>query len=60
MPWLAPSRWRHDPLLQHELVLIVGIHGAIIVVGLVFFAVFLRRQRQRLRRVEALLRDYAD
>lgn len=60
MPWLAPSRWRHDPLLQHKLVLMVVIHGAIIVAGLVFFTVFLWQQRQRLRRVEALLRDYVD
>jgi hypothetical protein len=59
-PWLAPSRWRHDPALRHTLALIVGINGVVIGGLLVFFVIFLQRQRQRLRRIEALLRDDAE
>lgn len=56
MPWLAPSRWRHDPEFRHMLILVVGVNGAFIGAMLVFFLLFLRRQRRCLRRVEALLR----
>ena len=59
-PWLAPSRWRHDPRLQHMLLLQLGINGTLVVALLVFFAGYLRRQRRRLREVEALLREEAD
>lgn len=59
-PWLAPSRWRHDPALQHLLLLQLGINGAIIMALLIFFAGYIRRQRRRLREVEVLLREYAD
>ncbi|MDO1528885.1 hypothetical protein QMK61_08615 [Fulvimonas sp. R45] len=59
-PWLAPSRWRHDPALEHLLLVQVGINGVVIVPLLVFFAVYIRRQRRRLRQVEALLRDYGE
>ncbi|WP_329741783.1 hypothetical protein [Dyella sp. A6] len=56
-PWLAPSRWRHDPAFRHMLILNVGFCGTIFLVALVFFVFFLRRQRRRLRQVEALLRE---
>lgn len=56
-PWLAPSRWRHDPALRHMLLLNVGVCGTVFLVALVFFIAYLRRQRRRLRQVEALLRD---
>lgn len=59
-PWLAPSRWRHDPALQHLLLLQLGINGVLIGALVVFFAVYIRRQHRRLREVEALLREYAD
>ena len=59
-PWLAPSRWRHDPGLQHLLLLQLGINGALVVALLLFFAGYIRRQRRRLREVEALLREEAD
>lgn len=59
-PWLAPSRWRDDPVLQRVLLLQVGINGVVIIALLIFFADHIRRQRRRLREVEALLREYAD
>lgn len=59
-PWLAPSRWRHDPALEQMLLLQVGINGIVLVPLLVFFAFYIRRQRRRLRRIEAMLRDYAE
>jgi hypothetical protein len=59
-PWLAPSRWRRDPALEHLLGVQVGINGALILAALAFFALYIRRQRRRLRRVEALLREYDD
>ncbi|MBD8872642.1 hypothetical protein [Rhodanobacter sp. DHB23] len=59
-PWLVPSRWRHDPALEHLLLLQVEINGVVLVPLLVFFVVYIRRQRRRLRHVEALLRDYAE
>jgi len=39
------------------LLLNVGVCGTVFLVALVFFIAFLRRQRRRLRQVEALLRD---
>lgn len=59
-PWLAPSRWRHDPHLQHLLLLQLGITGSLVAALLVFFGLYLRRQRRRLREVGALLREEAD
>lgn len=59
-PWLAPSRWRHDPALRHMLLLQVGINGPIIIGGLVFYAIYIRRQRRRLREAAELLKDYSD
>ena len=59
-PWLAPSRWRHNPALRHQLLLIVSINGVVVGGLLVFFVMFLRRQKRRLRTIEALLRDDAD
>lgn len=57
-PYLAPSRWRHDPGLQYVLILNVAINGTIVVAFLVFYALYIRRQRNLLRRVEALSRDF--
>lgn len=59
-PWLAPSRWLHDPALRHVLLLQVGVNGPIIIGGIVFFAVYIRRQRRRLREAAELLKDYSD
>ena len=59
-PWLAPSRWRHDPVLQRVLLFQLVINGVVIGAVLVFFVAYIRRQRRRLREVEALLREYAD
>lgn len=57
-PWLAPSRWLHDPALRHLLVVQIGIGGLLLLGLIVFLTVFVRRQKQRLRHVQALLRDY--
>lgn len=59
-PWLAPSRWLHDPKLQVLLLLQIGINGLVCAALLIFFALYIRRQRRRLRMAEALLREYAD
>jgi hypothetical protein len=59
-PWLAPSRWRHDPALEQMLLLQVVANGIVLVPLLVFFAFYIRRQRRRLRRIETMLQDYAE
>lgn len=59
-PWLAPSRWRHDPVLQRVLLFQLVINGVVIGALLVFFVAYIRRQRRRLREVETMLREYAD
>lgn len=59
-PYLAPSRWRHDPALQHVLILNVSINGAVTIVFMVFYALYIRRQRNRLRKIHALMRDFTE
>lgn len=59
-PWLAPSRWLNDPALQRMLLLQIGVNGVVITGLMIFFASYIRRQRRRLREVEALLRDYVE
>lgn len=57
-PWLAPSRWLHDPSLQRLLLLQIGINGAVAVALLGFLFLYLRRQKRRLRKIEAKLSEF--
>jgi hypothetical protein len=59
-PWLAPSRWLHDPGLRVVLSLQLAISGPMILGGLAFFAVYIRRQHRRLHEAEEMLRDYSE
>lgn len=59
-PWLAPSRWMHDPGLRFVLSLQLGITGPIVLGGLAFFAVYIRRQRRRFREAKEMLMDYSE
>lgn len=54
MPELDPGRWRHDPKLKLILALQFAVNTPMIVVLLVFCAWYIRRQRQRLRAIDAL------
>lgn len=54
-PWLAPSCWLHDATLRRQLALLLGVNGIVLGVGLVLCVLYLRRQRRRLREVEARL-----
>jgi preprotein translocase subunit YajC len=47
-------------VLQRVLLFQLVINGVVIGAVLVFFVAYIRRQRRRLREVEALLREYAD
>ncbi|MGH8192323.1 MAG: hypothetical protein ACREP2_12855 [Rhodanobacteraceae bacterium] len=55
-PWLAPSGWRHDPVLRQLLIPLIAVGG----VYLAFNVLYMRRQRRRLRGAEALLREESD
>lgn len=59
-PWLAPSRWQHDPALQRLLLLQVGVNGVVVVVMAVFLAWYIVHLRRRLRRIRALLQAYVE
>ena len=59
-PELAPARWQHDPQLKRLILLQCAVNLPIIVAGLGLCAWYLRRQRRRLREVQALLRAYEE
>jgi hypothetical protein len=60
LPYLAPARWRHDPALQHMLVLNAAVNGIVVLVFLVVYGLYIRRQRRLLRRIETLARELSD
>lgn len=59
-PWLAPSRWQHDPALQRLLLLQIGANGVVILVMVVSVTCYIIYLRRRLRRIQVLLREYTE
>lgn len=59
-PWLAPSRWQHDPALQRLLLLQIGANGVVILVALVSLTCYILYLRRRLRRIQTLLQEYTE
>lgn len=59
-PELTPEHWRHDANLRSLVLLQCVLNLPIVVLGLVGCGWYIRRQRRRLRDVQALLRECAD
>jgi hypothetical protein len=55
MPELDPGRWQTEPKLERILLLQFAVNTPMIVILLIFCAWYIRRQRQRLRSIHALL-----
>lgn len=55
LPELAPSHWRADPKLKFTLILQFAVNGPLILALVAFFAWYIRRQRKRIARVQAML-----
>lgn len=53
-PELAPSRWEADPKLRLVLTLQVAINGPLIVATIALCAWYIRRQRRRIARIDAM------
>jgi hypothetical protein len=59
-PELMPAHWQHDAKLKSLILLQVAVNLPIVVLGFVGCAWYIRRQRRRLRDVQALLRECED
>lgn len=59
-PDLTPTHWQHDPQLRSMVLMQCAINLPVIVGGVALCVWYIRRQRRRLREVQALLRDYED
>lgn len=59
-PWLAPSRWRHDPALQRLLLVQIGVNGVLVFVTVSFCIWYIIHLRRKLGRVQAMLQDYIE
>lgn len=59
-PDLMPAHWQHDQQLRSMVLIQCAVNLPIIVGGLGLSIWYMRRQRRRLREVQALLRDYDD
>lgn len=59
-PELMPAHWQHDAKLRSLILLQCAVNLPIVVLGFVGCAWYIRRQRRRLRDVQALLRECED
>jgi len=59
-PELTPEHWQHDARLRSLILLQCALNLPIVVLGFVGCAWYIRRQRGRLRDVQALLRECED
>lgn len=59
-PDLMPAHWQHDAKLKSLILLQCAVNLPIVVIGFVGCAWYIRRQRRRLREVQALLREHEE
>lgn len=59
-PWLAPSRWLHDPSLQRLLLLQIGLNGMVALGFVGFLLFYISRKKRQVRKLEALLREHSE